>query len=474
MLVRGRRIAWVGDDPSEAPGGEAEVVDLAGTMVQPSFVNAHVHLTALGLRLGGPDLSITTSPADVIATLAAVAPITPTRVILGAGWDETEWREQRAPTADEISAAVPDRPVMLTRADGHAVVVDRTSLAALPLARARGVERGADGQPTGLLRKEAATMAMRWFIGELPQTALHDARDLAASHLVRSGVGSAHEMGGPHRGGPDDFDAWREGDWPLEVVSYWGAFDLDFVIERGLRRVGGSLLLDGTVGSHSAALEEPYADIAGSGQLYRDTDELIAFVRRATALGVQVGLHAIGDRAVRQAVTAFRTTAEQLGYEEVRRARHRLEHGLLIPPDHIAQLAAMGVNVVVQPTAEHGLTSRGGAYEQRLGHARAREAHPLSALAAAGVGLAFGDDGEHALDPWAAMSAAMSRDDGGRGLSADQALRAATLGGRAAARQQSVGPLKTGYRADLAAFEPRSGDRSPRCVLTMVAGRIVT
>ncbi len=472
VLVRHRRIAWVGDDPDEAAPAACRRIDLSGTVLQPAFVNAHTHLTGLGLMLNALDLGLARSVEDCLAAVRATVDVTPDPVIWGMGWDETRWPVHRAPTADELTAAGHGRPVMLLRADGHCLVVDRTSLSAVPLARSRGVDRGEDGVPTGLLRQEAAQVAQRWFSAQVPARTLQDARHMAARELASSGVASAHEMGGPHRMGPADFDAWIHGRWPLEVIGYWGDLDLDFVLERGLRRVGGSLLLDGTIGSHSAALAEPYTDRAGSGQLYRDTTELRDFTLEATLKGIQVALHAIGDRAVAQALEVFEAVAATTGVERVRRSGHRLEYAALVKAEDVSRLRALGVIVVVQPANDLDLASLGGSYEQRLGASRARAANPVGLLSRSDVPIAFGSDDLAALEPWEGVRAASSQPNADSSMDPAAALRAATLGGRVAARQPNVGRIGVGQRADLAAFEVDVDGTPGRCVLTVVAGRI--
>lgn len=472
VLIKRRRIAWVGQDAAGVAPHDCRVLDVTGATVLPAFVNAHTHLTRLGLLLSALDLGLAESLEDCLAALRATVDVTPEPVIWGVGWDETRWPEHRAPTADELSSAAAGRPVMLSRSDGHCVVVDRTSLSALPLARARGVDRDSAGIANGLLRQEAAQVAQRWFSAQLAGPTLRHARRVAARELAAAGVASAHEMGGPHRMGPADFDAWVEGDWPIEVIGYWGDMDLEFVRHRGLRRVGGSLLLDGTIGSHSAALASSYADKPSSGQLYLDTAELREFAMQATRKGIQVALHAIGDRAVQQAVEVFAAIAAVMGPEQVRRSRHRLEYAALIEDDDVNRLARLGVVVTAQPSNERALEVQGGAYDQRLGVDRARAANPLGALSNAGVRLAFGCDDGDALFPWKAVQAATTDHDDAGTMSMTAALKAATVGGRVAARQPTVGPLRMGNRADLAVFDGAPDDPG-RCVLTTVAGTIV-
>lgn len=473
VLCDGGRIRWIGDDPDDAPPvPSARVVrrlDLAGATLQPAFVDAHAHLTVTGLGLGGLDLGDCRSAADCLAAVRAVADVLPGRVLWGSGWDDFAWPEGGPPDADALAVAAGGRPVLLLRADGHSALVDRVSLDAAPLARIDGVDRDAVGRPTGLLRREANHVARRWFFAELDEAQLADARDLVTRHASSLGIASVHEMGGPDLLGAHDFDAWREGSWPIEVVPYWGDTDLDFVAARGLRQIGGSLLLDGTLGSRSAALGEPYADAPGCGNLYRDTDELVAFTTEAVRRRVQPAFHCIGDRAVRQAVEVLGRVADTVGAPALRSLRPRLDLCELVPLELLPAMAALGCVAVVGPTFDRVWGGDAGLYAKRLGAERAATMNPFRPLDEAGVGLAFGSDAAACpMDPWDGVDAAVNHRHPPFALSADRALEIAVAGGRAAARQDDAGRIVVGQRADLAAF---TADR--RCVLTVRQGRPV-
>ncbi len=472
VLCEGGRITWVGDDPAEAPapaGGPARRVDLDGATLQPGFVDGHVHLTPLGLSLSGLDLSECRSVDDCLAAVRAVADVMPGRVLWGSGWDEFTWPEGRPPDADELAEAAGGRPVLLLRSDGHSAVVDRVSLDAAPLARADGVERDALGRPTGLLRREANHVARRWFFAELDEEQLSAARELAAAHAASLGIVSVHEMGGPDLLGASDFDAWREGSWPIEVVPYWGDTDLDFVAARGLRQIGGSLLLDGTLGSRSAALSEPYADATGCGSLYRDTSELVEFTIEAIRRRVQPAFHCIGDRAVTQAVEVLAKAAEQTGAAALRTLRPRLDLCEMVPPDLVPRMVELGCVAVIGPTFDRMWGGPDGLYAARLGPERALRMNPFRELDRAGVLLAFGSDAPACpIEPWPLVDAATEHHNPDFALSRERALECALAGGRIAARQDDAGRVQPGFRADLAAFTP---DR--RCVATLREGRFV-
>jgi predicted amidohydrolase YtcJ len=400
----------------------------------------------------------------------AVAGILPGRVVWGSGWDDHRWPEGRPPTGDELAAVAPGRPVLLLRADGHSSVVDRVSLESAPFARADGVDRDGEGRPTGLLRREANHLARRWFFAELDEGQLADARDLVTRHAASLGIASVHEMGGPDLLGAADFDAWRTGSWPVEVVPYWGDTDLDFVGARGLRQIGGSLLLDGTFGSRSAALDDDYADALGRGNLYRDTAELVAFTAEAVRRRIQPAFHCIGDRAVRQAVEVLAAAAELVGVDALRAVRPRLDLCELIPLELVPTMAALGAVAVVGPSFDRIWGGAAGLYSARLGPERAARLNPFRTLDEGGVALAFGSDASACpMDPWPIVDAAVAHRQPEHALRADRALEIAVLGGRHAARQDDVGRVQPGQRADLAAFA--GAERS--CVLTVRGGRIV-
>ncbi|MFN2555924.1 MAG: amidohydrolase [Nitriliruptorales bacterium] len=479
VLVRGSRVVWVGDDLDAAPAHAARL-ELPGCTLGPAFVDAHVHLTPTGITLGGMDLTQVRSGAELLETVRAYASVEPGRLLWGHGYDDHDFPD-RLPTADEVAEAAPHRTVYLARRDGHSCLVDRHTLRAAPLARADGVERDPEGRPTGVLKREALHIARRWTIGAMSESALAEARARAARHAVALGIGSVHEMGGPDIMGAQDFDAWLQGRWPVEVVCYWGAMDLGFVAHRGLRQAGGDLFLDGSLGSHTAALCQPYADEDAVGHLELDDRDLIAFFREATLSAIQVGVHAIGDAAIRQAVRCWRTVADELPdylQGEPRRLRHRIEHVEVVPPDLLDEIAELGLVASVQPAFETLWGGEGGMYEARLGSQRSGWMNPYRALSDRGVTLAFGSDSNVSpMDPWGGVHAAQHRRRSDHSLSRAEAIAASCLGGRHVARQERyTGTVWAGMRADLAAWEgdPFAAEdpRGTRCVLTVVRGHV--
>lgn len=481
VLVRGSRIVWVGHDPEMAPPHAARR-DLDGCVIGPGFVDAHVHLTATGLALAGLDLAHADSRAEVLRSVEVHAAQHTGRVLWGHGLDPLRLTDG-VPTPDELTTVARGRAVHLTHIDGHASVVDRDTLAAAPLARAEGTDRDARGRLTGVLRREANHIVRRWSVGAMSEDELDAARSAAVRRAASLGIASVHEMAGADGMGVDDFDRWLDGHWPIEVVPYWGGFDLDLPMSRDLRHAGGDVLLDGSIGAHTAALCAPYHDLpSSSGYLELDEDSLTQWLLAGSKAGLQLAVHAIGDAALRQFVACLRSVDDELARggqpDTVRRLRHRVEHAVVVPPDLIDAIAELGIVVSTQPAFEPRFGGDDRMYAARLGATRRSWTHPLRALADHGVGIAFGSDSAVTpMDPWGIIHAAGSPDRGDRAVTRMEAVSMSTLGGRFAARQERyVGVVRAGMRADLAVFE---GDpytavdpRGARCVMTLVHGRV--
>ena len=480
LIIRGTKVIWVGDDPDQAPP-HAERRDFDGCVIGPAFVDAHVHLTPTGISLLALDLHGVTTAADLLLAVNTYAQAHPGRVIWGHGFEPHDFVDP-LPGPRELTEAASGQAVYLSRRDGHSCLVDEETLSAAPLARAEGVERDGEGQPTGILRREANKIARRWAVGAMTEAELSQARQAVMARAAALGIASVHEMGGPDAMGAADFDAWREGRWPIEVVPYWGSMDTHFVVERDLRQIGGDIWLDGSFGSHTAALDAPYADDpTTSGHLEYDDAQVIEFFAEATNAGLQVAVHVIGDRAVRQAVSAWQKVGSHLPEHlegQLGRLRHRLEHAELIPRELRPDLAEMGLMISAQPAFETAWNHPGGMYPTRLGEERAALTNPLRELADLGVRLALGSDSNVTpMDPWAGVVAAQHRRHDQHALSRLEAVSSHTIGGRTAARQERfVGVLRAGMRADLTVWE---GDpflaedpRGSTCHLTLVRGRV--
>ncbi|KUJ58690.1 amidohydrolase [Streptomyces sp. NPDC093228] len=504
MVVERGQVAWVGSEGAADAfaAGVDEVVDLDGALVTPAFTDAHVHTTATGLALTGLDLSGAPSLQAALALVRDFAAARPDdRVLLGHGWDTARWPERRAPRRDELDEATGGRPLYLTRIDVHSAVVTTALLDLAPGVRDKA--GFADGEPLTRDAHHAVRAAAYAAVTPDQRTA---AQRAALAHAASLGIGSVHECAGPEISSEDDFAgllrlaAQEPGP---RVVGYWAEQDVDKARRLGAVGAAGDLFVDGSIGSHTACLHEPYTDAAHTGIAYLDAGAVAAHVVACTEAGLQAGFHAIGDAAVVAVVEGVRTAAEKVGLTRVRAARHRVEHAEMLTPETVAAFAELGLTASVQPAFDALWGGDDGMYAQRLGAERARTLNPFAALLRAGVPLAFGSDSPVTpLDPWGTVRAAAFHRTPGHRVSVRAAFTAHTRGGWRAVGRDDAGVLVPGAPADYAVWrtdelivqapddrvarwstDPRSGTPGlpdltpgtelPVCLRTVVGGRTV-
>ncbi|HSV67323.1 MAG TPA: amidohydrolase family protein [Mycobacteriales bacterium] len=492
LLVDGDTVAWVGTDDAAAAASPGRVVELAGALVTPAFVDAHVHATQNGLALTGLDLGGARSVAQALAAVEAHARGLRGRVVLGTGWDETRWPERRPPSPAELDRASYGGVVYLARVDHHSAVVSSALLAACP--EARGLAGYDDSGQLTLVAHHAVRRTAYESITPAQRTAAQRACRKRAAAL---GVGCLQEMAGPQiSGGLADLEALlrlAEAEPGPEVLAYWGELasrdepaGLDTVALLGLAGAGGDLFCDGSIGSHTAALGAPYADAPGTtGHLWHDVDAIAEHVAACTRAGVQAGFHAIGDRALRTVLDGVAQAAEVVGLGAVVAQRHRVEHAEM--PPSVADFARFGLVASVQPAFDATWGGRDGMYAGRLGADRAAGLNPFASFASAGVPLALGSDAPVTpIDPWGGVRAAVHHRTPGAGISPAVAFAAATRGGWLAARRGAggAGLLRPGSPAtyaiwDVAGLPPAGPDglpgldpgaALPACLRTVVRG----
>ncbi|MFF9150394.1 amidohydrolase [Streptomyces sp. NPDC014861] len=460
MVVERGHIAWVGEEGAADAfaSGVDEVIDLEGALVTPAFVDAHVHTTATGFALTGLDLSTAASLAEAAELIRAHAAARPEdRILVGHGWDASRWPERRPLTREELDGLTGGRPLYLTRIDVHSAVVTTALLDLVPGVRELDGFHGGRAPLTGDAHHAVRAAA---FAAVSPRQRA-EAQRAARAHAASLGIGTLHECGGPQISSEDDFtgllDLARDEPGP-RVVGYWADLDIDRARALGALGAAGDLFADGSLGSHTACLHEPYADSAGhTGSVHLDAAEVAAHVVACTEAGLQAGFHAIGDAAVSAVVDGVRAAAEKLGLARIRAARHRVEHAEMLTPETVAAFAELGLTASVQPAFDALWGGDEGMYADRLGAERARTLNPYAALLRAGVPLAFGSDSPVTpLDPWGTVRAAAFHRTPEHRISVRAAFTAHTRGGWRAVGRDDAGTLVPGAPADYAIW--RTGD----------------
>ena len=456
LAIRNGEIVALGTgrEIADLEGVETEVVGCDGRVVLPGFIDAHTHLENLGRYLVHADLSGVGSRENCLETLAIEADAD-REWILGFGYDESEWDDSQYLTREELDRVREERPVVAIRVDMHTA-----SLNSVALERLRGelpdedVER-IDGEPTGVV-VESAAETVREAIApgydgtrELVSAALEDA-------LAR-GVTCVHEKVRGSQSPRVYRDLEAAGALDCRVrIDYW-VDHVESVREVGLVTNAGSEFVrtgaiktytDGSIGSRTAKLSEPYTDgdEENRGQWIVDPDELAEIASEAEDGGLQLSVHAIGDEAITETVRVLEKT------DDPRESRHRIEHDELASDEVISRMAEAGLVASVQPNFLRW-AGEGGLYDRRLGEGRRKRADRFRRLLEAGVPLAFGSDCMP-LDPLFGVHHAVNAPTEAQRLSVTEALRAYTAGGAYAGFDEDrLGTLEVGKLADLVVLE---------------------
>lgn len=453
------------------PKGTDFAVDGEGKFVIPGLIDSHLHVMGLGFSSLTLDLSDTDSLAEAQARIAAYAAENPDRRwIVGRGWNQERWGLGRFPTAAELDAAVPDRPVWLERVDGHAGWANSIALEAAGVtaqiadpAGGRIERKEGSREPAGVLVDAATALVDKAIPAPRPAD-----RDLALAkaqeRLIQMGVTAVADMGTTI----EDWQAFRRaGDlgWlRLRIMSYaagpeamvliGGPGPTPWLYQDRLRLNGVKLYLDGALGSRGAWLKQPYADDPGNtGLPLASGAQLRNLMSRAAFDGFQVAVHAIGDAANAEVLAAIDELADTYTGDR----RWRIEHAQVVSPSDIAAFGRHGTIASMQPV--HQISDRLMA-EARLGPERLEGAYAWNSIAAAGGHLAFGSDAPvESADPFAGLAAAISRTGpdgepfGGwrpeERVSREMALSAFTAGGAwAGFAEGRFGSLAVGEWAD--------------------------
>ena len=491
MAVRGDRIIAVGTEADilKLKGPATTVIDLQGHFVMPGFNDAHMHLTDAGFKKLTVDLTGARSLEEFRARIRKrVETAEPNEWIVGSGWDETLWPVKEVPTRWDIDEVTTEHPVYVERIDGHVAVANTLALKVARVTLAskdpEGGEIGRDisGQPNGILR-ETARDPVEAIIPQPTPEKRRKAIEAALQDIARSGVTSVQDNSDPENGAAywDDFQIFeqleREGKLTVRI-SEWLPFNepLDTLKQRRAAHPQDDNMLhtgmlkgflDGSLGSHTAALLQPYADDPKKSGLARyEQTKLNEMARERLEAGFQVGFHAIGDKAVQMALDAFaeaehaaraKGTTAQDGTENY---RLRIEHDQVTNPQQVARFYELKVIASMQPS--HLLTDMHWA-PARLGETRAAHSYAWAEFLKHGVTLAFGTDYPvEPVAPFRGLYVAVTRksDDGKleyypqQKLTIEQAIAAYTTGAAFAEfAEKEKGTLAPGMLADFVVLD---------------------
>jgi len=511
IAVKGDRILAVGKtlDMDKFKGPQTQIVDLGGHFTMPGFNDAHLHLDDAGQTKLSVDVTGAKSLDELRSRVAnKVQESRAGEWIMGSGWDETLWPVKVTPTRwdlDEVSAG---HPVFLVRIDGHIAVANTRALqlGSVNLAsrdpQGGHIDRNESGEPTGILR-ETAQGAVLAVVPKPNHAQRRQGLELALADLAEHGVTSCQDYSPTWEAFQIFEELEKEGKLTARV-SEWLPFDepvesltkkrdshpqSDLMLRTGMLKG----FMDGSLGSHTAAMLEPYADDPKNSGLPRyDPVKLNDMTKERVLAGFQIGFHAIGDKGVQMALDAFSEAEKAAKEGHIKAAnggddyRLRIEHAQVTTPAQIAQFKQLKVIASMQPN--HLLTDMRWA-QDRLGPKRAATSYAWLAFLNKGVGLAFGTDYPvEPVTPFRGLYAAVTRkSENGKQeyfldqrLTMDQAIAAYTQGSAFAEfEEKEKGKLVAGMLADFVVLDRDLTASSPEKILatkvlrTVVGGKTV-
>jgi hypothetical protein len=501
VAIRGDKIVAVGDrqELEKYRGSETRVIDAGAGLVVPGLMDSHIHLIDGGLRLASVQLRDATSREEFLRRIGEYAKQQPHGTwITGGDWDHTRWNGE-LPTRDWIDAVTPDNPVWINRLDGHMSLANSAAMRAAHVdddvkdVPGGEIVRDKAGRPTGVFKDNAMSLIDRVQPDPTMQQQL-DATLGAMDYLAARGVTAVHHLG----------------TWPqLEVfrvverrglmktriyactpLSQWERLEKE-VNERGhgsnWLRIGGLKgFVDGSLGSHTAAFLEPYSDAPGDrGLLVNTPEDLEEWTMAADKAGLQVVVHAIGDRAIRTQLDIYEKVAAANGPRD---RRFRIEHAQHISPADLPRFAKLNVIASMQP---YHCIDDGRWAERSIGAKRSETTYAFRSLLDSGARLAFGSDWFVAPPtPIEGIYAAVTRrtlddkhPDGWvpqQKIKVEEALRAYTIDAAYAGfNEKTLGSLEPGKLADVVvlgrdpfATPPNELNTVP-IRLTIVGGKVV-
>jgi len=511
VAVKGDRIVFVGSsaEVKKYQGANTRVMDLHGATVLPGLTDAHHHLEGVGFREMTLNLEGTTNLKDFLAKVKArVDQAKPGEWVTGRGWIETFWTPPVFPTRWDLDKVAPDNPVILGRADGHGTVVNSAALKLAGITKDTPSPFGGEiskdkqsGEPNGMLLDAAQGLVRR----HVPPTSAADAERAVVLGVQRDiGLGwtQVQDPGGSY----EDVEIYRklftEGKIKLRIYKVLSApgKQADRLLREGpiIGAYGNRLTVrslkcyaDGSLGSRSAALLEPYADAPDtSGFLTVKEEVLLPLLEDALRKGIQIETHAIGDRGNRFILDQYEKALKAVpaNQRKIADPRWRVEHSQIVNPLDIPRFKKLGIIPSMQPSHAIGDLHFAPA---RLGIKRLEGAYAWNSFIKSGVVVPGGSDapverGEPMIEFYAAVARKDLKGFSGEGwhpeeaVSRDQALKMFTIwAAYAAFEEKSRGSIEVGKLADLTVLSadimkiPEMDILKTHCVMTVIGGEVV-
>lgn len=458
VVIEGSRISAVGTRSEIAIPNDAQVIDATGRTVVPGFIDSHVHFLSIGFRLGNLQLSDAESIDEIVELLKkyiSTKGLKKEKWVQGNGWDDQNLKEQRYPNRYDLDRVSPNNPVALTRVCGHMIVLNSKALDHCQIGKNTPnpegglIDKDDKGEPTGILRDAGSLVTPN-----IPPPTYEELRQ-----GLRDAIELAHSLGvttiqDPSR--PDDkaihsstipyVDAYKEDELRIRahvMTGYAREWNGDDWLTFGTLKIG----IDGSLGAQTALLYEPYTNNPSTRGVYVGDKELNALrAKQAHEKNGQIAIHAIGDRAITEAIDLIEEVINESPRED---HRYRIEHYEYPIDEDIERTTNLGIIPSMQPNfiGEWGWPE--GMYEIRLGKERNKRSNPYKRLIVKGLHVAFGSDGMP-FHPLYGVWSAVNHPNPSSRIRVEEAIRSYSLEGAYATREEKIkGSIEVGKLADL-------------------------
>lgn len=409
-----------------------EIINLNGKTVLPGFYDTHVHLVQTGLNHLGLDLNNICSLSELFKAIAKmILNKEPGSLIRGYHFDVTKINEKRFPTRKELDKISPNNPVWINSIEFHTSALNSLCLTLVDLPyNIDGIARDERNLPLGLFTGKASAFIRNRMLTKIDNESRFNGVKITLKKAISKGVTTIHCMEGGYTFHEKDakFIYDNKDSFPIDIILYFQTFDIDKIISMNLNRVGGDIFIDGSFGSKTAAISTDYVgEPDNKGKLYFSQKELNYFVKEAHLNNLQIGMHAVGDRAIEQALNAYEYAFKK---SENKNNRHRIEHFELSNSEHMKRAAELNLVISVQPAYEHIWGFNNGMYENRLGKKMSDETNNFRKMIDCGLKICGGSDSDITeINPIFGIYCAVNHPKASHSVTLMEALKMFTING---------------------------------------------
>jgi len=453
LAVKGNKIVQVGciDDIKPLISSNTITVDLQGRSVLPGFIDSHVHFTQTGLDEMALDAGIYTNLPNLNSAIKEYAKnISEKEWIIVSSYNESKMGIDGLPDRWSLDELKVNNPIFISRLDAHSCSVNSKGFAKLNIeGDIDGVNKSHKEECNGIFTATANGLARRRLTEEFSDERRKQAVNIACQKALKVGITHVNAMEGGSLFNDRDVKVLKNEakNLPIGIKIFHQTIDVEEVLAEGFPRIGGCITIDGSIGSLTAAFEEPYCIPPYSrGNLYYTDEEVNAFVQFAHNKGLQIATHCIGDRAIEQMLKAYERCIDKNSTKDY---RHRIEHFSIPKPEHIERAAALKLIISTQPAFDYYINDE--SFTKKLGNERIQRKTPLKSLLKKGILIAGGSDSPVTpMNPLLGIYSSVNHWNKEERLTVKESIKLFTINGaKAVFEERRRGTLEEGKIADL-------------------------